>query len=102
MHGYSYSFPFPSRFRKANSFLFTKILMKGYGVWVFPPLRSDRPSPVDGLDEIKLDGMPAFQADVLRIDFRKEFFDRRKDGTVDPPEHVITRAVNSFLVRGSN
>ncbi len=72
---------------------------EGYDVWVFPPLRSDRPSPVDGLDEIKLDGVPAFQADVLRIDFRRESFDRRKDGTLDPPEHVITRAVNSFLVR---
>jgi len=41
----------------------------------------------------------AYQADALRIDFWKEVFDRRKDGPCDPPEDVIRRSVNWFLVR---
>lgn len=45
---------------------------EGYGVRGFPPGRSDRPGPPDGVDQIQIDGVPAFQADALRIDFHKE------------------------------
>ena len=36
-----------------------------------------------------MDGVPAFQADVLHIDFHKEAFDRSKGRLCDPPEQVI-------------
>ncbi len=72
---------------------------QGYSVRVMPPGRSDKPGPVGGADEIRMDGLPAFQADVLRIDFHRESFNRAKDSPCDPPEDVIRRAVNSFLIR---
>lgn len=46
-----------------------------------------------------MDGVPAFQADALRIDFYKESFNRTTQSPCDPPEDVIRRAINSFLIR---
>ena len=71
----------------------------GYKVRVYPPVRSGRPTSLDSPDHIEIDGMAAFQADTLRIDFWREMFDRRKDGPCDPPEDVIRRSVNWFLTR---
>ncbi len=71
----------------------------GYKVRFYPPGRSDRaPSSTDP-DQLKINGIPAFQAEVLRIDFHKDSFDRRSEIPCDPPEPVINRAINSFLVR---
>ena len=72
---------------------------QGYAVYVFPPGRSDRPNVLEGADEIKIDGKLAFQADVLRIDFHKDSFNRLKGTPCDPPEDILQRAINSFLVR---
>ncbi len=70
----------------------------GYIVHVFPPSKSDKPE-LDEIGEIRLDGILAFQANALRIDFHKESFNRAKDSECDPPEDVIRRALNSFLIR---
>jgi len=48
---------------------------------------------------VTLNKIPAFQANVLRIEFQKEDFDRRKDSPPDPPKYILERAVNSFLTR---
>ena len=70
-----------------------------YRVRVCPPRRSDRaPAPESG-DQIKIDGVYAFQADALQIDFHKESFERGRESPCDPPEAVIGRAINSFLLR---
>jgi hypothetical protein len=71
----------------------------GYAVRVYPPLKSDRPSLPEGVEQIKMDEISAFQADALRIDFYKESFNRTKDILLDPPENVIRRAINAFILR---
>jgi hypothetical protein len=70
-----------------------------YQVRVYPPGRSDRAPTPDSADQIKIDGVSAFQADALRIDFHKESFERGRESPWDPPEHLMRRAVNSFVIR---
>lgn len=91
--------PFSLTVPEGERFPIYEYLDQGYTVRIFPPSRSDRPRPVDEVEEISMDGVPAFQADALRIDFHKESFDRAKDSFFDPPEEVVRRAVNSFLIR---
>lgn len=71
----------------------------GYKVRFYPPSRSDRAPLNTEPDQFKINGIPAFQADVLQVDFHKETFDRRIESSCDPPEPVINRAINSFLTR---
>jgi hypothetical protein len=71
----------------------------GYKVRFYPPGRSDRAPSNTGSDQLKIDSTPAFQADVLRIDFHKDSFDRRVEIAFDPPVPIITRAINAFLIR---
>ena len=71
----------------------------GYMVRDFPPMRSDQAPAIDGPEQLEIDGVPAFQADLLRIDFAKESFERGTESPRDPPEDVIIRAVTSFLQR---
>lgn len=91
--------PFRLSVPEGEQFPIYEYVDEGCGVRVYPPRRSDRPLPQEGVDEIRMDGMPAFQADVLHVDFHKETFDRSKGPLCDPPEQVIRRAVNSFLLR---
>lgn len=91
--------PFSLSVPEGGQFPIYEYVDEGYSVRVYPPRRSDRPRPLEGVDEIRMDGVPAFQADVLQIDFHKEAFDRSKGRLCDPPEQVIRRAVNSFLLR---
>jgi hypothetical protein len=91
--------PFSVTIPEGEQFPVYEYADEGYGVCVFPPGRSDRPGPPDGVDQIRIDGVPAFQADALRIDFHKESFDRSKDSTCDPPQDVIRRSINSFILR---
>jgi hypothetical protein len=78
---------------------------EGYAVRVQPPVRSDRGVPPhEDLEQVRLDGAPAYQADALRIDFRKESFKREteqitRELSLDPPHEVLRRAINSFLLR---
>ncbi|MDV2495838.1 MAG: hypothetical protein RX316_06445 [bacterium] len=71
----------------------------GYKVRFFPPERSELAPAIDGPEQLKIDGVSAFQADLLRIDFSKESFERGIRSPCDPPYDVINRAVNSFLLR---
>ena len=73
---------------------------RGYRVSEYPPTKSgERETALEGPDEVHIDGVRAFQADVLRIDFRKDSFDRRDELIYDPPLDVIRDAINSFLTR---
>lgn len=72
---------------------------RGYKVQYYPPLCSDRAPPITEEDHRTVDGISAFQADVLRIDFYKDTFDRRSGSPVDPPELIISQAINFFLTR---
>jgi hypothetical protein len=68
----------------------------GYGIHFYPPGRSENAPPLTEEEKITVDGVTAFQADALRIDFRKESFDRRAGTHIDPPDDVIDRAINFF------
>jgi hypothetical protein len=70
-----------------------------YTVRFLPPQRD--PAMITGPQpsELKLSGKPAIQTNVMRIDFHKEEFDRTADGSIDPPEDVIRRAVSDFHAR---
>lgn len=48
---------------------------------------------------LTLNGKPAFEANVMRIDFHKEDFDRAAASPIDPPEDVIRRVVGFFHTR---
>jgi hypothetical protein len=74
---------------------------EGCLVRVFPPVgRTElREARSADADEVRLDGVPAVQADTLRIDFQKDAFDRGKTSPCDPPEAVIGRAINYLLIR---
>jgi len=92
--------PFSLTIPEGEQFPVYEYADEGYHVRIFPPGRSDRPGPPpDEVDQILIDGVPAFQADALRIDFHKESFDRSKERNFDPPLEVVRRAVNSFIVR---
>jgi len=71
----------------------------GYGIHFYPPGRSENAPPLSDEEKITIDGVTAFQADTLRIDFHKESFDRRAGTHIDPPEAVIDGAINFFLTR---
>src|SRR2546421_11210115 len=91
--------PFSLTVPEGEQFTIYEYPDQSYSVRVFPPNRSDRLSPLDGVDEIRMDGVPAFQADALRIDFYQESFNRTTQNPCDPLEDVIRRAINSFLIR---
>jgi len=70
-----------------------------YTVRFLPPQRD--PALMFGRQPsaLTLNGKPAFEANVMRIDFQKEEFDRTAAGPIDPPEDVIRRAVGDFHAR---
>jgi hypothetical protein len=70
-----------------------------YRVRFLPPLRD--PAMIHGRrpEGLTLNGETAFEANVMRIDFCKEDFDRTAAGPIDPPEDVIRRAVSEFHAR---
>jgi hypothetical protein len=71
----------------------------GYEVRVYPPLKTDNPAQPDNVEDIQINGLPAFRANTLRIDFVKDSFDRRQGIECDPPYEFIRRTVNSLLSR---
>jgi hypothetical protein len=78
---------------------------EGYKVTVFPPCKSNRSPPADVLHGLCTrsreaeDFVPAVFTDALHIEFQKDAFNRLPDSPLDPPEAVITRAIDSFLTR---
>src|SRR2546428_11634534 len=91
--------PFTFTVPEGEQFPIFEYLDDGYKVSALPPGRSDRLQPIDGPDQITIDGKIAFEADVLGIDFVKDSFDRRKGSECDPPQELIRRAINSLLTR---
>lgn len=73
--------------------------LDGYIVRMYPPERSDKADTHYEMESVLIDGVRAFNADVLRIDFYRESFDRAEDGQCDPPPSLIRRVANDFLAR---
>src|SRR5262245_29826657 len=96
--------PFSITVPEGEQFTIYEYADEGYGVRLYPPRRSDRLVPQEEqVDQVQIDGAPAYQADALRIDFHKESFDRSKERIAarmfDPPQEVVRRVVSSFIVR---
>jgi hypothetical protein len=71
----------------------------GYKVRFLPPMRSSELEIGNRPHGLTMDGLPAFEANVMRIDFWKEEFARAIDAELDPPPDVVQRAVNWFHSR---
>jgi len=72
---------------------------EGYRVRVYPPVRSEKADHHTDAEEIAINGVKAFNADVLRIDFQRESFNRNEYSEYDPPLNFIKRVANDFLAR---
>lgn len=72
---------------------------QGYAVAFYPPVRSEIVAGHPAVDAVKVNGVSAFEADTLRVDFRKPVFERSTPGGTDPPSDFIQDTVNSFLNR---
>lgn len=85
--------PFEIYLREGEQFTLYEYDDGPYKIRTYSPLRSKKPSLEDQGDQIVINDMPAFGADVLRIDFLKDSFDRCVISTDDPPPTVIECAV---------
>jgi len=73
---------------------------KQYGEYVARFLALERSEELKGKTnqlEALIDGRKGISTDVLCIEFKKDEFNRKKGGSVDPPEELIDLAVNNFL-----
>lgn len=69
-----------------------------YQIRVFPPKCKDAKTQSKDCG-ININGVEAFEANILWIDFLKDSFDRKIQRESDPPSAVISSAVNEFLER---
>ncbi|MGE3979576.1 MAG: hypothetical protein AB7F94_18625 [Nitrospira sp.] len=69
-----------------------------YLVRVLPPFRS-KTLTVDNDHQVFLNGIKAFSADIVRVEFIKDSFDRCVVSPDDPPLPLMEEALNSFLRR---
>lgn len=91
--------PFSIAVPEGEKFPIYKCCIDGYEMLIYPPKRSDKSKNGGAPDEIRINDMPAFQADVLHIDFHKDSFDRRIENACDPAEPLINSVINFFLSR---
>ena len=70
-----------------------------YRIRIFPPEKSERADSYTDADDITINETTAFNADVLRIDFQKEKFNRTESSDLDPPPELIKNVANDFLAR---
>jgi hypothetical protein len=89
--------PYSLTVPEGETFNIYSYMDEGCEVRVYPPAKSDVPPQPDYIKDIQIKGVPAFRANVLRVDFVKDSFDRRQDIECDPPFLFIRRTVNSFL-----
>ncbi len=73
--------------------------MEGYGIRFYPPKRSERANSHTNAENITINEVNAFNADVLCIDFYKESFERAENSDHDPPLDLIKIVANDFLSR---
>lgn len=70
----------------------------GYSISVYSPIGSNVPPSKNDFEKVKINNKASFYANVLRIDFHKDEFDRRKEpGIFDPPLDLMERTANSWL-----
>jgi len=91
--------PFTITIPEGEHFSIYQYTDEGYNIRIFPPIKIEPPVVQDDLNEILINGKPAFQANGLRIYFQKDNFDRRQGSECDPPHPLIARTINQFLLK---
>jgi hypothetical protein len=89
--------PFKFDVPEGEQFSVPEITHGEYKVYFYPPLASE--APIEGSEEIIVNGARTFAADILKIEFQKDVFDRRQDEPMDPRPDFIETVINSFLNR---
>ncbi len=89
--------PFSLTLPDGESYPIHSYVDEGYEIRIYPPVRSDQPTPGPDADKLFIDERPGIQANALRVDFVKDDFDRRVETECDPPYSLIQRTVNLFL-----
>jgi len=75
----------------------TSFFEDGYEISFYPFLSV--PERKYGEAIIKINGKVTSYVDILHIVFMKEIFDRRESSKFDPPEPLIEKVANDFLIR---
>lgn len=92
--------PFPIYVPEGAQYKGYSYEVDGYEVIARPPVKTDIPLVGDAPENVTIDGVSAFAANALQFDFRRDTFDRRREGgKVDPPIDLIQRVVASFVSR---
>lgn len=91
--------PFAVTMPENESFDVYSYFIENYEIRIYPFLRSEKADLYSDADEIKMDGIPAFNADILQIVFKKDNFTREPDLEFDPPMKLISEVANEFLSR---
>ncbi len=94
----SFPLPFDLLVSKTATFLTYSYEAGECEIREVPPAYLER-ERADSPANISVGGEPAVLANILRIDFRKETFERRIGLPADPPQDLVVNAVNSLLVR---
>ncbi len=69
----------------------------GYAIRIYPPIRTENTGGQDHEDQLLINETPSFCANMLRIYFKSDSFDRSMDVECDPPYPLIARTINQFL-----
>ena len=91
--------PFEIALPEAVEYRLFSFRAEGYEIRFDIPGRLEKPPTSTRGVHVLLDEKPAIQADVLRIEFKKEIFERRENEPMDPPEEIIRAAVEYFIGR---
>jgi hypothetical protein len=96
--------PFTMVVPENTEFVLYRLTHQGYDVTIHPPVHTDSPIVGPPLEEAKVGGAIAFLANGLKIDFKKELFDRSPgtddtNPTFDPPTPLVLDVLNFFLQR---
>jgi len=89
--------PFSVAMPQAQKFPIYEYDDSGYAVRIYPPVRTGHTGEQDHEELILINGTPSFCANVLRIYFKRESFDRSPDVECDPSYELIARTINQFL-----
>jgi hypothetical protein len=91
--------PYTVTIREGEGFPVYEAVDGDYKVLFLPPVRDLAMLTGRRPESLTLDGKPAIEANVMRIDFQKNDFNRAIGDSLDPPEDVIQRAVSEYHAR---
>jgi len=91
--------PFSVMIPDGEQFKIYEYMDDGYKIRFYPLQKSAETAEQFKRNELRINGMPAFQANTLRIDFLKDDFERTVESECDPSYSFIRKTVNSFLLK---